>query len=61
MTNLVVQGIIVILLWVGAWGILELAVDSVSGDNQRIRFATYTIFLFLGIFLLIIANSIISE
>lgn len=56
MTKLLIQGVIVILIWVGAWGILEMAVTSVSGDNTRIRLATYAIFLFLGIFMLWLAE-----
>jgi len=52
MNNLFVQGTIVIFVWVGAWGIFELGVDNVAGDNQPLRFATYTVILLLGCLML---------
>lgn len=52
MNKVFIQGIIVLLLWVGAWGITEMAVDSIAGDNQRVRFASYLALILLGILLL---------
>lgn len=45
---IILHGIIIILLWVGAWGIMEMFVDDISGENKQLRFSMYTIFLIIG-------------
>lgn len=52
MNKLIIQGIIVILLWVGAWGILEMFVDNIAGDNRSVRFATYFIMILFALLLI---------
>lgn len=51
MAKVFIQGLVIILLWVGAWGILEMSVDNIAGDNRQVRFATYFIFIILGVLL----------
>jgi hypothetical protein len=61
MFKLLIQGIIIILLWVGAWGILEMCIDSISGDNRQVRFVTYFFCILLGLMLLWIATIAIDD
>lgn len=61
MTKLLIQGIIVILLWVGAWGILEIMVDYIADDNRNARLATYFVLLLLGILLLWLVEIMIQD
>jgi hypothetical protein len=61
MTSLIVQGIILILFWYSSWTILDIANDSLSGDNVRLRF-TFSVLLFiLALFILWIVLSIGEE
>lgn len=61
MSKLIIQGIIVILLWVGAWGILEMFVDNISGDNRFVRFATYVVMILIAFLLLWIVDISIQD
>lgn len=61
MLKVLIQGIIIILLWVGAWGILEMGVDSISGDDQQVRFAIYFFFILFALMLLWIVEVAISD
>ena len=56
--NLVLQGIITVILWVGLWGIIEMLIDGIAGDNRRVRFVSYFALVILGIFLFWIAGAI---
>lgn len=56
MVSVIVQGVIVILLWVSAWGMLEMIVDDIADDNKKLRLATYFTFFLIGIFILWIAS-----
>jgi succinate dehydrogenase hydrophobic anchor subunit len=56
MVSIIVQGIIIILLWVAAWGMLEIIIDDIAGDDRRIRLATYFVLFIIGIFILWIAS-----
>ncbi len=60
-TAVILQGMIILLLWVGGWGLAELFVDSVAGDNIQIRFLTYTIFIILGFILLWLVDISFTE
>ena len=61
MNKLIIQGIIIIFLWVGAWGIVEMGVDNIAGDNQRVRFGTYVALLLIGALLLWTAEVILQD
>jgi hypothetical protein len=50
--NILLRVIVTVLLWVGIWGIIELLIDYVVGDNKIYRFASYTLLILLGVFLL---------
>jgi len=52
MDRILIQGLVVILIWVGAWGLFEIIVDDIAGDDRRIRLATYFTFVIIGIFIL---------
>lgn len=60
-TKIILQGMIILLLWVGGWGIAEMFIDSVAGDNKQIRFAIYIIFIVLGFLLLWIIEVSFSD
>lgn len=59
--KLLIQGIIVLLLWVGGWGIAEMAVDSIAGDDKPLRLTSYFIFLLFGILLLVLLDRTIPD
>ena len=61
MTKIIIQGIIIILLWVGAWGILEMFVDNIAGDNRRVRFATYFVMILIALLLIWIVEIAIQD
>ena len=61
MTNIFIQGIIILLLWVGGWGIAEMFVDSVAKDNQTVRFATYIVMILIALLLLWIVDTIVDD
>lgn len=44
----VLKSIIIILMWVGLWGLAELAIDAISGDNPILRAFTYIVLLIFG-------------
>lgn len=48
---LIVQGIIIILLWVGAWGLIELMIDRMVKDNVIKRAISYAVLFGLGLLL----------
>jgi ABC-type nickel/cobalt efflux system permease component RcnA len=56
--NIILQGIIVIILWVGMWGIIEMMIDTVAGSDRRMRFTSYFVLTLLGIFLIWITGLI---
>ena len=61
MAKLLIQGIIVLLIWVGGWGIAEMGVDSIAGDDKPLRFVVYSLFLVFGVFLLWIAELALED
>lgn len=61
MNKLIIQGIIVILLWVGVWGILEMFVDNIAGDNRSVRFATYVVMILIAFLLLWVVDTAIQD
>lgn len=59
MDGIVVQGTIVLFLWIGGWGIIEIMIDDIANENRKVRLALYSIILFLGIFMYWIVISIV--
>lgn len=58
MIPLLLQGIIILLLWVGAWGILEIAIESMTGDDRVLRVAYYSTMILLALLLVWILSVI---
>lgn len=48
---------IIILMWVGLWGLTEIAVDHVSNDKQTYRILSYFIIIVFGAICLSILDS----
>jgi len=59
MVGILVQGVIILFVWVGAWGIMEIMIDYFAKENQKVRLAFYSILLLLAVFIYWIAISII--
>lgn len=49
MASLLLQGIFTVIVWVGAWGMIEMIIDDYVQDNKRARFVTYFVLSALGI------------
>lgn len=52
MQNEILRGIVVVLLWVGMWGIIEMMIDNIAQDDNRIRLVTYILAVLIGILVL---------
>jgi len=48
MASLLVQGILTVIIWVGAWGMIEMIIDGYVEENKRARFVTYFVLAVLG-------------
>lgn len=46
--NVVLRSIVIILIWVGLWGLTELAIDAISNDNTEIRVLAYFALIIFG-------------
>jgi len=57
MVSEVVRGIIIVLTWVGLWGMIDMLIDSISDGNRRVRFVSYFLAALLGIFLIWIVDT----
>lgn len=56
MSALLIQWLIVLLLWVGGWGIVEMTVDRIAKDDRPTRFAAYIVILIIGVLLFLIVD-----
>ena len=52
MAGKILQGICVVLLWVGMWGLAEIGVDKVAQNSIKLRILIYVILILLSILLL---------
>lgn len=52
MAGVLLQGLFIVLLWVGLWGITEMAIDKIAQDNKLTRLIIYFILIILSIFFL---------
>lgn len=52
MQNEILRGIVVVLLWVGMWGIIEMIIDNIAQEDNRIRLVTYILAVLIGILVL---------
>lgn len=59
MFKILVQGLIIILLWIGGWNLAEAFVDTIAGDDKGVRNAVYVCMLLLGFLLLWIVETAI--
>lgn len=48
----VLRGLCVVLLWVGLWGIMEMAIDKISGNSLTKRLVVYIIAVALALFII---------
>ena len=51
MDKLFIQGLILVFFWIGAWGILDMTVTAIAGDDRQLRASMYVILLLLGLLL----------
>ena len=47
-----IRSVLVVLLWVGLWGITEMVIDKIARDNIRIRFVVYVLITIISAFLI---------
>jgi hypothetical protein len=47
--GVLIQGLLVVILWVGAWGMIEMIIDDYVQENKRARFVTYFVLAALAI------------
>lgn len=46
--DIVIRSVVIILIWVALWGLVELAIDAISKDNNDIRALVYFALLIFG-------------
>lgn len=51
-----INGLFVILLWIGLWGLTEMIIDRFVGNNKQLRFIVYVLMFIVAILLLWIYN-----
>ena len=49
MPGILLQGLLIVILWVGAWGMIEMIIDGYVQENKRARFVTYFVLAALAI------------
>jgi hypothetical protein len=47
-----VKGILVILIWVGIWGIVEMIIDAIAAENKMIRVMSHFVVFLIGVLFL---------
>jgi hypothetical protein len=52
MAGAIIEGLLVVLLWVGLWGIIEMIIDKLAKDDKVLRFTIYIIAVIISIFFL---------
>lgn len=54
------ENVVFIIMWVGGWGAMEMAVDAISGGRKGLRLALYFILFLVGSLLLLLFASDMS-
>jgi hypothetical protein len=57
MSALLIQWLIVLLLWIGGWGIVEMFVERIAKCDNGIRFALYFLILIIGVIAFLVVDA----
>jgi hypothetical protein len=61
MRKILIEGLVIVILWVAFWNIIESIVDRIAGEDKAVRIVTYFILALFGLLMLWILEVAIED
>lgn len=52
MIDSVLAGIIILLVWIGLWGLIDMSIETIADGSKSIRAISYALLAMVGLFML---------
>lgn len=61
MVKVLLQGLMIVLVWISLWSLIEMSIDDLVGDNRRRRAFVYFALLVFAMYMIVIIEITLDE